>query len=79
LGEKGLYLHGLPYSVAPREQTHVPLIVWTPSAQRTQCLASLRDQPLSHDHLFHSVAGALGIQASEYRVALDLFAACRAP
>jgi lipid A ethanolaminephosphotransferase len=55
------------------------MIVWTPSAQRTQCLASLRDQPLSHDHLFHSVAGALGIQASEYRAALDVFAACRAP
>jgi lipid A ethanolaminephosphotransferase len=79
LGEKGLYLHGLPYSVAPREQKHVPMIVWTPSAQRTQCLASLRDQPLIHDHLFHSVAGALGIQASEYRAALDVFAACRAP
>jgi lipid A ethanolaminephosphotransferase len=78
LGEKGLYLHGLPYAVAPREQKHVPMIVWTPSPQRTQCLASLRDQPLSHDHLFHSVAGALGIQAAEYRAALDLFAACRA-
>ncbi len=79
LGEKGLYLHGLPYSVAPREQKHVPMIVWTPSAQRTQCLASLRDQPLSHDHIFHSVAGALGIQASEYRADLDVFATCRAP
>lgn len=79
LGEKGLYLHGLPYGVAPREQKHVPLIVWTPSLQRTQCLAALRDQPLSHDHLFHSVAGALGIRASEYRAQLDLFAPCRAP
>lgn len=79
LGEKGLYLHGLPYSVAPREQKHVPMIVWTPSPQRTQCLASLRDQPLSHDHLFHSVAGALGIRAAEYRADLDLFAACRTP
>lgn len=79
LGEKGLYLHGLPYGVAPREQKHVPLIVWTPSAQRTQCLAAQRDRPLSHDHLFHSVAGALGIRASEYRADLDLFAPCRAP
>ena len=79
LGEKGLYLHGLPYGVAPREQKHVPLIVWTPSPQRTQCLATLRDQPLSHDHLFHSVAGALGIRASEYHAGLDLFAPCRAP
>lgn len=79
LGEKGLYLHGLPYSVAPREQKHVPMIVWSASAQRMHCLASLRDQPLSHDHLFHSVAGALGIRAAEYRADHDLFAACRAP
>ena len=79
LGENGLYLHGLPYAVAPREQTHVPMVVWTPSAERRQCLAAQRDAPLSHDNLFHTVAGALGIRASEYRAALDLFAACRAP
>lgn len=79
LGENGLYLHGLPYAVAPREQTHVPMVVWTPSTERRQCLAGQRDTPLSHDHLFHTVAGALGIRASEYRAALDLFAACRAP
>ncbi|MBS0436347.1 MAG: phosphoethanolamine--lipid A transferase [Proteobacteria bacterium] len=79
LGENGLYLHGLPYAVAPREQTHVPMVVWTPSAERRQCLAAQRDAPLSHDNLFHTVAGALGIRSSEYRAALDLFAACRAP
>ena len=79
LGENGLYLHGLPYAVAPREQTHVAMVAWTPSAERRQCLAAQRDAPLSHDHMFHTVAGALGIRASEYRAALDLFAACRAP
>jgi lipid A ethanolaminephosphotransferase len=28
LGEKGVYLHGLPYAFAPSEQTHVPMIYW---------------------------------------------------
>ena len=28
LGENGLYLHGLPYSIAPDTQTHVPMIAW---------------------------------------------------
>ena len=28
LGENGLYLHGLPYSMAPREQTEVPMLFW---------------------------------------------------
>ena len=28
LGENGLYLHGLPYAVAPDEQTRVPMLLW---------------------------------------------------
>ena len=83
LGENGLYLHGLPYALAPREQTHVPMIAWfaPPAAPgsktMTSCLREQRDQPLTHDHLFHSVLGLLGIQATEYSVTLDAFAACR--
>jgi hypothetical protein len=26
LGEKGVYLHSLPYIIAPKEQTHVPML-----------------------------------------------------
>ena len=83
LGENGLYLHGLPYAVAPREQKHVPMLVWRPAGAqgdvRLDCLAARRDVPLSHDNLFHTVTGALGIQAAEYRAELDAFAPCRAP
>ncbi|MBT1063587.1 phosphoethanolamine--lipid A transferase [Bowmanella sp. Y26] len=28
LGENGLYLHGMPYFLAPKAQTHVPFLVW---------------------------------------------------
>ena len=28
LGEKGLYLHGVPYAMAPQQQTHVPMVAW---------------------------------------------------
>jgi lipid A ethanolaminephosphotransferase len=85
LGENNLYLHGLPFAVAPREQTHVPMILWMPPATeaaqavRQSCLRELRNQPMTHDHLFHTVAGALGIQATEYRPQLDILAACRQP
>jgi len=85
LGENNLYLHGLPYALAPREQTHVPMIVWAapttaPATQAmTACLRERRDVPLTHDNLFHSVLGLLGIQAGEYQVGLDAFAACRGP
>ena len=80
LGENGLYLHGLPYALAPRDQTHVPLVVWAApdSGVGMDCLASRLDVPLSHDNLFHTVAGALGIVAHEYHADLDMLAPCRA-
>ncbi|MBU0806393.1 MAG: phosphoethanolamine--lipid A transferase, partial [Gammaproteobacteria bacterium] len=28
LGELGMYLHGVPYAMAPSEQTHVPMVLW---------------------------------------------------
>ncbi|MEQ1684783.1 MAG: phosphoethanolamine--lipid A transferase [Burkholderiaceae bacterium] len=77
LGENNLYLHGLPYAVAPREQTHVPMVVWSSAPPLTTCLRDKRDMPLTHDNLFHSVLGLLGISAGEYQAGLDVFAACR--
>jgi lipid A ethanolaminephosphotransferase len=83
LGENNLYLHGLPYALAPREQTHVPMLVWlapratagtTPEAA---CLGARRDTALTHDHLFHTVMGLLGLRSAEYRESLDAFAPCR--
>jgi lipid A ethanolaminephosphotransferase len=85
LGEYNLFLHGLPYAMAPAEQKHVPMLLWmSPQAQadaqiQPACLAAHRDAPLSHDNLFHSTLGLLGIRASEYKQNLDVLAACRAP
>ena len=28
LGERGIYLHGMPYAIAPEAQTHVPVLLW---------------------------------------------------
>jgi len=85
LGENNLYLHGMPYAMAPREQTHVPMIAWLAPGTRgvsglaLDCLQRERNKALSHDNLFHTTLGVLGIRASEYVAALDAFAACRAP
>jgi lipid A ethanolaminephosphotransferase len=79
LGEKGLYLHGMPYWMAPDEQTLVPMIVWTSEGLRRRrdlhwgALASRRTEPCSHDNLFHSVLGLLDVHTSAYRQELDLF------
>ncbi len=87
LGENGLYLHGMPYAMAPREQTHVPMLAWLSPAFQQQrgvtadCLRPQAGQALSHDHLFHSLLGLSGVQTQVRQPALDIFGACqnRAP
>ncbi|MBB3316545.1 lipid A ethanolaminephosphotransferase [Rhizobium sp. BK181] len=83
LGEKGLYLHGTPYILAPEEQTHVPFLVWldpdftASMALDKTCLGQSAAQPTSHDNLFHSVLGMMNVSTSAYNAKLDVFAGCR--
>jgi lipid A ethanolaminephosphotransferase len=84
LGENNLYLHGMPYAIAPDVQKHVPWITWLAPAfeQRTGigigCLRLQADRRLTHDHLFHSVLGLLQVATRDYRRALDAYAGCTA-
>ena len=81
LGENNLYLHGMPYSIAPDVQKHVPWVTWLSpgfeqrSTVRTDCLRQL-DGPLSHDNYFHSVLGLLDLQTSVYQRPMDVYARC---
>ncbi len=38
LGEKNLYMHGLPKSVAPKEQYEIPFIIWSSEKQKISVL-----------------------------------------
>ena len=83
LGENNLYLHGLPFSIAPSEQTHVPMVAWlstsmqTASGVNTGCMADRLALPLSHDNLYHTTLGLLGVDTTTYLPPLDVFSACR--
>ena len=35
LGENNIYLHGLPYAIAPKEQKQVPMILWLSDTKKT--------------------------------------------
>ncbi len=84
LGENNLYLHGLPYAVAPDVQKHVPWITWlSPGMQArsgiaTACLQrTLAERRISHDNYFHSVLGLMDVHTSAYEPAQDIYAGCR--
>jgi lipid A ethanolaminephosphotransferase len=82
LGENNIYLHGLPYAIAPDVQKQVPWITWLSAsfAARSKvdvaCLRSRANEPASHDFYFHSVLGLLGVQTSVYRKDWDVYAPC---
>lgn len=60
LGESGIYLHGMPYMLAPDAQIKVPVIAWageTSDIDYEKSLA-LKDVPNSHDALFSALLAA---------------------
>ncbi|QNK72506.1 phosphoethanolamine--lipid A transferase [Variovorax sp. PAMC28562] len=85
LGEFGLFLHGLPYSIAPEVQKHIPLVAWFGDGMvkrqklSSACLKDELDKPYTHDNLFHTALGVMDVLSPTYKPALDMFAACRAP
>jgi lipid A ethanolaminephosphotransferase len=57
LGEHGIYLHSAPYMMAPKEQTHVPAVVWMGKNfnYKKEQLLPYKNDALSHDDLFCSL------------------------
>ena len=76
LGENGLYLHGLPYMLAPEAQKHVAGLLWFGDNYHVdQEMVKQRTQaPLSHDDYFHTVLGLMEIETPEYDPAKDWLA-----
>lgn len=83
LGEYGLFLHGMPYGVAPDMQKHVPMVAWMDTSflrrdgLAADCLRASGDAPLTHDNLYHTVLGLLDVQSPSYQRPLDAFSGCR--
>lgn len=84
LGENGVYLHGLPWSIAPETQKHVPMLIWlSPDYQQrygvsSQCLQQrAKTAPYSQDNLFSTLLGLLGVNTHEYQAADDILTPCR--
>ncbi|GEM76184.1 phosphoethanolamine transferase [Vibrio sagamiensis] len=85
LGEKGVFLHGLPYGLAPDFQKRVPLITWMSEGFQeakninNECLkqkAQMTDTH-SHDNFFHSLLGLMDVETTARDGKMDIFSSCR--
>lgn len=70
LGEKNLYMHGLPFSIAPKEQYEIPFIVWLSDDASKQLKPN---KILSQHHVFHSVLNFLNIESPIYDEKMNIF------
>ncbi|MFO1218098.1 MAG: phosphoethanolamine--lipid A transferase [Burkholderiaceae bacterium] len=83
LGEKGLFLHGMPYAIAPDEQTKVPMLMWLSAGLQQSlgidagCLRQRAAKPAAHDHLFHTLLALLDVRTALYAADWDLTRDCR--
>jgi len=75
LGEFGLYLHAMPYMLAPKEQKHVPAVMWLGRNFDHDDVGNIevrRKQRLSHDNIFATLLGMFEIRSTAYHPNMDI-------
>lgn len=68
LGENNLYMHGVPISIAPKEQFEIPFILWTSN----NSVKVEDNKTLSQYHVFHSVLDFLNIESPIYNESMSI-------
>ena len=63
-------MHGLPLSIAPKQQYEIPFIVWY-SDNSSKKLKS--NKLVSQNYIFHSVLNFLNIQSPIYNEEMNIF------
>lgn len=75
LGEKGVYLHGLPYALSPIAQRHIPVLLWhgDQSNLDINSIESRTHRALSHDALFNTLLELYQVDSNQGTLSSDVF------
>ena len=69
LGENNLYMHGVPMSMAPKEQVEIPFIVWDSDEGM-----EVKDlEKVSQYHVFHSLMKFMGLESPIFDEEKNIF------
>lgn len=77
LGENGIYLHGMPYAIAPKEQINVASLLWIGDGameheyDKTK-VKLIKDNEFSQDNLFHTLLGLFEVETEVYKKDMDI-------
>ena len=76
LGENGVYLHGLPYFMAPDNQKHIGALMWFDGEIKdeidTDKLNTYKNNSFSQDNLFHTLLGLFEVETEVYKKDMDI-------
>jgi len=76
LGENGLYLHGLPYFMAPDAQKHIGALMWFGTQMKRSIdithLQSIASKKFSQDNLAYTLLGLFNVQTKVYQPKMDI-------
>lgn len=72
LGKNGIYLHGLPYFMAPDAQTHIGALMWFGKDINTKNIKQNRDKRYTQDNLFHTLLGLFKVKTKVYDKDMDM-------
>jgi len=75
LGENGIYLHSMPYFIAPDFQKHIGAMIWLGDdfKKYRDELMKRKNERFSQDNLFDSILGIMDIKTKVYDKKLDIF------
>ncbi len=78
LGENGIYLHGLPYVIAPDVQKHPAAVAWFGDDYdiNKTCAKNLANKAYSHDNIFSTILGVMGVKTKVYNPNEDMYLKC---
>ncbi len=79
LGENGIYLHGLPYFIAPDAQKHPASVAWFGDNFdiNITCVKKISKNPYTHDNLFSTLLGLMDVKTKVYNPKEDIFYKCK--
>ena len=78
LGENGIYLHGLPKKIAPKEQTDFAMVLWLSDQMiknqniNSSKIKTMANKQLHHDYLPHTLLNLFKVQSSVYKKEFSL-------
>lgn len=75
LGEQNIYLHGIPYKIAPDAQKHTATFMWFSNTFTDFDIEKIKDNShkyYSHDNLFSTLLGIFNVQTKVYDKKMDM-------